>query len=102
MSGDSVRPAAGDFRHLTYAHRDGASWITLEEPERGNSLHPGSIAELLSAVRRAARDDARVLVLAARGRFFSVGGDLQSLPPHPTWASSWMTWRRGSIGSSAS
>ncbi len=61
---------------VRYDHADGAAWITLAEPDRGNPLHPGSGAQLLAAVLRAKADRARVVVLRAEGRFFSVGGDL--------------------------
>lgn len=59
-----------------YAHDAGVSRITLADGERGNPIHPGSVADLHDAVRRAHRDGAKVVVLAAEGRFFSVGGDL--------------------------
>lgn len=62
--------------HVDYAFADGAARITLDDPDRGNSLRPETGAELLAAVLRAKADGARVIVLAARGRFFSVGGDL--------------------------
>ncbi len=61
---------------VRYEHADGAARITLADGDRGNPLNPAIVAELLDAVRRAGRDRARVIVLAAEGRFFSVGGDL--------------------------
>ena len=50
--------------------------ITLADGDRGNPIHPASVSQLHDAVRAAHRDGARVIVLAAEGRFFSVGGDL--------------------------
>lgn len=54
----------------------GAAWITLCRPERGNALDRAMGEGLTSAVRRARRDDARVVVLRAEGKAFSVGGSL--------------------------
>ncbi|GAA3816029.1 enoyl-CoA hydratase/isomerase family protein [Nocardioides panacisoli] len=59
-----------------YAYADGAARITLAAGDRGNPLTPESGAALLAAVLRAKADGARVVVLAAEGRFFSVGGAL--------------------------
>jgi 2-(1,2-epoxy-1,2-dihydrophenyl)acetyl-CoA isomerase len=66
-------------RHVSYERRGDAAWITLDEPARGNPLHSASVGELLTVVRRANTEHTRVIVLAARGRFFSVGGDLAAL-----------------------
>ena len=61
---------------VCYEYDAGVARITLADGDRGNPLHLGSVAQLHEAVRRSARDGARVVVLAAEGRFFSVGGDL--------------------------
>lgn len=61
---------------VTYTFADGIARITLDEGDRGNPVHAGSVAALHDAVRRADADHARVIVLAAAGRFFSVGGDV--------------------------
>lgn len=61
---------------VRYQHDAGIARITLADGDRGNPVHPGSVAQLHDAVRAAHRDGARVIVLAAEGRFFSVGGDL--------------------------
>ncbi|GAB2971835.1 enoyl-CoA hydratase/isomerase family protein [Nocardioides montaniterrae] len=61
---------------VTYAYADGVARITLAEPDRGNPIHPAGVDELLAAAQRAQADGARVIVLSADGRFFSVGGDL--------------------------
>ena len=61
---------------VDYSFADDTARITLVDPERGNPLHPASVHELRGAVRRAGADQARVIVLAATGRFFCVGGDL--------------------------
>jgi len=62
--------------YVSYQFADGISRITLDDGDRGNPIHPDSIAELHSAVRRAAADHSRVIVLASTGRFFCVGGDI--------------------------
>ncbi|GAA3656272.1 enoyl-CoA hydratase-related protein [Nocardioides ginsengisoli] len=61
---------------VRYTHDAGVARITLADGGRGNPIHPDSVAALHDAVRSAHRDGARVIVLAAEGRFFSVGGDL--------------------------
>ncbi len=62
--------------HVSYAYADGVSTITLVDGDRGNAINADQITELHAAVRRAATDSARVIVLASTGRFFSVGGDI--------------------------
>lgn len=62
--------------YVDYAFADGAARITLIDGDHGNPVHPAMAAQLLAAVLRAKSDGARVIVLAAAGRFFSVGGDL--------------------------
>ncbi|WGY02551.1 enoyl-CoA hydratase-related protein [Nocardioides sp. QY071] len=61
---------------VRYEYAAGVARITLADGERGNPIHHASVAQLHDAVRSAHRDGARVVVLAAEGRFFSVGGDL--------------------------
>ncbi|GAA4814734.1 enoyl-CoA hydratase/isomerase family protein [Nocardioides caeni] len=63
---------------VRYEYADGVARITLADGDRGNPINLASVAELHAAVRSATRDGARVIVLAAEGRFFSVGGDLGS------------------------
>ncbi|MDP9822497.1 enoyl-CoA hydratase/isomerase family protein [Nocardioides massiliensis] len=61
---------------VSYAYADGVARITLTDGGRGNPVDLDSVAALTDAVLRARSDAARVVVLAAEGRFFSVGGDL--------------------------
>ncbi|MFC5729048.1 MULTISPECIES: enoyl-CoA hydratase/isomerase family protein [Nocardioides] len=61
---------------VRYEYDAGAARITLADGERGNALGLALVDQLLDAVRQAGRDAAKVIVLAADGRFFSVGGDL--------------------------
>jgi enoyl-CoA hydratase/carnithine racemase len=51
--------------------------VSLNRPERANSLTPALLAQLLAALDRAAgRHACRALLLRANGRSFSTGGDL--------------------------
>jgi 2-(1,2-epoxy-1,2-dihydrophenyl)acetyl-CoA isomerase len=54
----------------------GVAKLTLDQPSVGNAIGAQIAAELLGAARRCGADDVRVVVLAAEGRFFSVGGNL--------------------------
>lgn len=64
--------------YVRYEYADGAARITLANGDAGNPVHVESGRQLFEAVLRAKADRARVIVLAAEGRFFSVGGDLGS------------------------
>ncbi|NTU85498.1 MAG: enoyl-CoA hydratase/isomerase family protein, partial [Chloroflexales bacterium] len=57
---------------------DGAvATLTLNRPERHNSLIPELLEELLAALEQLrARPEPRALVLQANGRSFSTGGDV--------------------------
>ena len=65
-------------QYVDYSFADGAARITLTAGDRGNPIEPVSTQQLHEAVLRAKADGARVIVLAAEGRFFSVGGDLSA------------------------
>ena len=57
--------------------------VTLNRPERHNSLVPELLKQLLAALAEvAARQDVRVLILQANGRSFSTGGDLGGFVEH--------------------
>jgi len=57
--------------------------LTLNRPERHNSLVPELLQELLLALRDVAgRDDVRCVVLQANGRSFSTGGDVRVFYEH--------------------
>lgn len=62
--------------YVRYEYDAGVARLTLADAENGNPVHLGSVEQLLAGVRAAGRDEAKVIVLAAEGRFFSVGGDL--------------------------
>jgi 2-(1,2-epoxy-1,2-dihydrophenyl)acetyl-CoA isomerase len=62
---------------------DGVATVTLNRPERHNSLVPGLLVQFLDALSAVTRDpDVYVVVLRAAGRSFSTGGDLQGFLEH--------------------
>lgn len=61
---------------VSYSFADGIARITLDDGDRGNPIHQDSVGQLRAAVRRSGADRARVILLTATGRFFSVGGDI--------------------------
>ncbi len=61
---------------VSYSFADGIARITLDDGDRGNPIHQDSVGQLRAAVRRSGADGARVILLTATGRFFSVGGDI--------------------------
>ncbi len=69
---------------LVLVRIDGAvATITLNRPDRHNSLVPGLLRQLREAISRCETDrEARVLVLRAAGRSFSTGGDLRGFREH--------------------
>ncbi|WP_417772260.1 enoyl-CoA hydratase/isomerase family protein [Stappia sp.] len=71
---------ATSLAHLELA--GGSARIVLDRPGRGNALIPELLHQLRAAIA-AARDAApRALVLAAKGRAFSAGGDVAAFQDH--------------------
>ncbi len=59
---------------------DGLVYIILNQPDRGNPIDGDFCREFGQAIAELSeRADARAVLLSARGRLFSVGGDLMSL-----------------------
>lgn len=56
--------------------------VTLNRPERHNALVPGLLEELLSTLADDRSRSASAVILAARGRSFSTGGDLLGFWEH--------------------
>lgn len=63
-------------KYVDYTFDGGAARITFVNGDRGNPVHVESCDQLRDAVLKAKADAARVIVLSAEGRFFSVGGAL--------------------------
>jgi 2-(1,2-epoxy-1,2-dihydrophenyl)acetyl-CoA isomerase len=67
---------------VDYELTGSAARIHLNRPDRLNAVVPDLVDELLAALDRARREEARVVVLAGRGRAFCAGHDLkEELPP---------------------
>lgn len=69
---------------------EGGMWtVTLNRPEKANSLTKAMLAELATIATRAAVEGARVFVLTGAGRVFSAGADLDEaragLATDPVW-----------------
>lgn len=58
---------------------NGIARLTLNRPERHNSLVPELVESLNQAIDQATRANPKVLVLDANGQSFSTGGDVQGL-----------------------
>lgn len=57
---------------------DGGLWtVTLNRPDKANSLTKAMLEELTTLARRAAAEGARVFVLTGTGKVFSAGADLE-------------------------
>jgi 2-(1,2-epoxy-1,2-dihydrophenyl)acetyl-CoA isomerase len=68
-----------DFSSLDCTIDDGLARIVLNTPDRGNPIDETFCLEMKQlAVELSEREDVRAVLLAARGRFFSVGGDIKS------------------------
>lgn len=65
---------------VLFEQTDSLATITLNRPERHNSLVPELLRALLSAVHAAA--GAHALILQATGRSFSTGGDVRAFYDH--------------------
>ena len=64
---------------LRYQVRDGAAYLTLCQPDRGNPIDLTLARELRDAVAQARADGVRVVVLDHEGKAFSVGGDIAAM-----------------------
>jgi 2-(1,2-epoxy-1,2-dihydrophenyl)acetyl-CoA isomerase len=66
------------YDHITWAEEDGVAVLTINRPERLNSLNTEVIREMIDAVDmiRDGVSSARCLVLTGAGRGFSSGADL--------------------------
>lgn len=64
-----------DYEHLLVKQDGDTVRITMNRPERRNSLTEGHLRELLDALETAGRSDATGIVLAGEGKAFSSGHD---------------------------
>ena len=68
---------------VDYAYADGVAHVHLDRPDRLNAVVPALVDELVDALDRAT-GEARVVVLAGRGRAFCAGHDLKEPTPVET------------------
>ena len=71
-------------------HDDGPLWVvTLDRPDKANSLTAAMLTDLCSIMDRAQRADIRALILTGAGQVFSAGADLgearAGLATSPLW-----------------
>lgn len=67
------------FKTIQYAESGGIATITLNRPEKRNAISYELIDDLLSALKVAEQSEAQVLILAAAGKAFCAGMDLENL-----------------------
>ena len=72
-----VPKASTDFQHIIYEVTEGVATVTLNRPDKLNSLMGGMMLELYSALGEATQNSlVRVVVLTGAGRAFCAGQDL--------------------------
>ena len=69
--------------------QDGGLWrVTIDRPDKANSLTPGMLAEI-AEIAEAAKGVAQVFVLTGAGKVFSAGADIEAaragLATDPVW-----------------
>jgi len=70
-------------RQVLVSIDEGVATVTLNRPERHNSLVPELLSQLLDALSDCVQDsEVGIVVLRAAGRSFSTGGDLQGFLDH--------------------
>lgn len=67
------------FKTIQYEESRGIATITLNRPEKRNAISYELIADLLSALKIAEKSETQVLILAANGKAFCAGMDLENL-----------------------
>lgn len=68
-----------DYSSIEVTFEDGLARVTLNQPERGNPMDGAFCRDMRRlAVDLTTRADLRAVLISARGRFFSVGGDIKS------------------------
>lgn len=93
--------AACDLVHLDLVHldwREGAAWLTLDRPGRGNALVPELLAALRARIAEARQAGAGALVLTGRGRAFSAGGDVARFAALADDRDALVDWSREIVG----
>jgi enoyl-CoA hydratase/carnithine racemase len=69
-----------DLTCVTYSAEGGVARVTLNQPDKRNSLGPVMIADLITALSAAQADQAvRVVIVGGAGKVFCAGGDLAQM-----------------------
>lgn len=68
-----------NFKTVQYEESQGIATITLNRPEKRNAISYELIDDLLSALKVAEKSETQVLILAANGKAFCAGMDLENL-----------------------
>ena len=68
-----------NFKTVQYEESQGIATITLNRPEKRNAISYELIDDLLSALKVAENSEAQVMILAANGKAFCAGMDLENL-----------------------
>src|SRR6202040_2897797 len=72
------------MNHSRRTEEDGVLTVVFSRDAKLNAIDPGMIEDLRGAVAdMIERDDLRVLVITAEGRYFTAGIDIASLNPDP-------------------
>ena len=72
-----------DFETLTFSQDSTVATITLSRPDAANGLNAQMASELKRVAQECdSRDDIRVVILTAAGRFFCAGGDIKEMSSH--------------------
>jgi methylglutaconyl-CoA hydratase len=67
------------YKVLRLAHEDGIATLTLSRAEKRNAICAALVDELLAALAEVERSASHVLIVAAEGRAFCAGMDLEEL-----------------------
>ena len=68
-----------EYKSLVLKMENGIATVTMNRPDKMNSVDQGMCADLVQATERLSRDeDVRVVILTGSGRAFCAGGDLSS------------------------
>ena len=73
-----------ELKAFSFEVKDGVAHITMNQPERGNPFDQRFADEFdWLGTECSIREDVRAVLIDAQGRFFSVGGDLNTLTAPP-------------------
>ena len=82
-------PSTSQYAGLLVDHKDGALWLTLDQPETFNALTGEMVLGLIEELRGVvAREDVRVVVITGTGAAFSAGADLTGDAPQDKYDAS--------------